>query len=72
MFVGKAEGRRPMVRLRRIISRDNIKICLDKQDLKMWNGFIWLRAGLSDGYEGGNEPSVYLKCCEFLDRLRDC
>jgi hypothetical protein len=62
-----------MGRLKWIIPRDNIKIGLDKQGLKMWNGFVWTRTGLSDGcYEGSNERSVSLKCCEFLYRLRHC
>jgi len=34
----------------------------------VWTGLIWLRIGTVGGCgEGGNEPSVSIKCKEFLD-----
>jgi hypothetical protein len=34
------------------------------------SGFIWLRIGsLAEFCEEGNEPSGFIKCCEFLDHL---
>jgi len=37
-----------------------------------WTGLIWLRMGTRSGgsFGRGNEPSVFIKCREFLDWLR--
>jgi len=33
-----------------------------------WTGLIWLMIGTVEGYcKRGNEPSVFIKCWEFLD-----
>jgi hypothetical protein len=47
---------------------DNIKMDLREIGFGMWIGFIGLRIGTGAGScEHCNEPSVSIKCGEFLD-----
>jgi len=61
--VGKPEDKRPLGRYRRRWE-DNIKTDLRKWDVGAWTGSSWLRIGTG---ACGNEPSVSIKCGEFLD-----
>jgi hypothetical protein len=38
---------------------------------RVWAGLIWLKQGwVADTCEFENEPSISIKCGEFLDKLR--
>jgi len=47
-LVGKPEEKLPLGRHRRTW-RDNIRMDLRKQDVRVCTGFIWLSVGTSDG-----------------------
>ena len=50
--------------------RMTLKCTLNKQDLREWADFIWLRIGTNCGlFWHGNEPSSSIKCNEFLNTL---
>ena len=67
--MGKPEGKRPLGRPKRR-SEYNIKLEIQEGGCENMD---WLRIG-TDGGGGsckrGNEPSAFMKCGEFLDRLR--
>jgi hypothetical protein len=46
--IGKSEERRPFVR-RRYTYEENIRMGLNRMNMEMWTGFIWLRIGSSVG-----------------------
>jgi hypothetical protein len=43
IIVGKPKGKRPLGKIM-------LKWILKKQDVRLWNGFKWLRPGLTDGF----------------------
>jgi hypothetical protein len=48
---------------------DNIRMGLPK--IRWGCGLIWLSIGTGSGlYKHDNEPSVYIKCWEVLDQMR--
>jgi hypothetical protein len=49
VLVGKPEGNRPMWRTRHRWE-DNIKADLQKVDVGIWTGLIWLRKDTGGGY----------------------
>ena len=67
VLVGKPEGRRPLGRPRRRWV-DNIKMDLQEVGCgyMVWIGLAQDRQ-VADTCECGNEPSVSMKCGEFLD-----
>ena len=67
VLVEKPEGKRPLGRPR-CRWEDNIKMDLQVVGCGVWTGSSWLRIGTVTGTcERGNEPSVSIKCREFLD-----
>ena len=69
VLVGKSEGTRPLRRPRRKWE-DNIK--MDLQEIEWGHGLHWSDLGqgqVADTCECGNEPSVSVKCGEFVDQL---
>ena len=46
-----------------------LRCILWKWDVRMWTGSSWLRIGIqvAGTYECDNEPSVSIKCGEFLE-----
>ena len=66
----KPEGKRPLGRPRNR-QKDNIKMDLQKQDVGVWTGSIWLRIGTGAGTcECCNGPSGSIKCREFNKWLK--
>jgi hypothetical protein len=67
VLVGISEGKRPLGRPRRRCE-DNIKMDPQEVGWRPWTGLIWLRTGAGGEYfcECGYEPSVSIKCEEFL------
>jgi hypothetical protein len=65
ILVGKPEGKRPLGRPRRMWA-DNIK--MDLREIG-WDGMDWidLAQDRESSSEHGNEPSVSIKCWEFLE-----
>jgi hypothetical protein len=64
--VEKHEGKRPLGKPRRRWE-DNIKMDLEGVRWGVWTGLNWLRIRTDGGLSrNGNEPSVSLKCGEFL------
>jgi hypothetical protein len=69
--VGKPEGNRPLGRPRRRWE-NNIKMDLQKWDVKVWTGSSWFRIGTGGGTcYCGIESSGSIKCGEF-DYLNTC
>ena len=66
----KSWEKTPLRRHRRIW-KENIKKDLQKVGWGTWIGLIWLRIGIGWGsFKSGNEPSVSIKCGDFLDYLK--
>jgi hypothetical protein len=43
-----------------------LKLVLNKEDLTVWIGFIWIKIASSNGISC-EDPSGSIKCMEFLD-----
>jgi hypothetical protein len=49
-MLGKHKGKRSLGRRCNRWDDDNFKRVLEKNDLEMWTGFIWLRIWIARGY----------------------
>jgi hypothetical protein len=68
-LLGNHEGRRPLVRHWRR-SEDNIKVDLQEVGWGTdWSDLAQDRGQVAGSCECGNEPSGFIKCGEFADRL---
>jgi hypothetical protein len=63
ILVGRPEGRRPLGRTRRTWE-DNIK--MDLREIG-FGDMDWIHGQVAGCCEHGDEPSVSIKCGEFLD-----
>jgi hypothetical protein len=48
ILISNPKRKRPLVKSRRTL-KDNIKMDLKEQDVRVWSEFIWLRRECSDG-----------------------
>jgi hypothetical protein len=69
VYAGNLKGRNGVVEIDKVRRAILISV-LEREDIRVWAGFIWLRLWTNTSCcEYGNEPPVSIKCGVFSSQL---